>query len=42
MTDRPHGIPPEQLTDEDLRREVAHLHATRHDTVVAGSRHERG
>jgi hypothetical protein len=37
MTDRPHGVPPDQLTDEDLRRELAHLHATRHDTVLAGS-----
>jgi hypothetical protein len=37
MTDRAHGVPPDQLTDEDLRRELAHLHTTRHDTVLAGS-----
>jgi hypothetical protein len=37
MTDRAHGVPPDQLTDEDLRRELAHLHATRQDTVLAGS-----
>jgi Family of unknown function (DUF6158) len=37
MTDRSHGIPPEQLSDADLRREVAHLHATRHDTLLGGS-----
>lgn len=38
MTDhRPHGIPPSQLADDDLRREVAHLHETRHDTLLSGS-----
>jgi Family of unknown function (DUF6158) len=37
MTDRAHGIPPHQLTDDDLRRELAHLHETRHDTVLGGS-----
>jgi hypothetical protein len=37
MTDRAQGIPPDQLTDDDLRREMTHLHATRHDTVVGGS-----
>jgi hypothetical protein len=37
MTDRSHGIPPDQLADDDLRREVAHLHATRHDTLLGGS-----
>jgi hypothetical protein len=37
MTDRPHGIAPDQLTDDDLRREVAHLHETRHDTLLGGS-----
>ncbi len=37
MTDRSHGIPPNELDDEDLRRELAHLHETRHDTLLGGS-----
>jgi Family of unknown function (DUF6158) len=37
MTDRSHGIPPEELADDDLRREVAHLHETRHETLLRGS-----
>jgi hypothetical protein len=37
MTDRSHGIAPEELDDEDVRREVAHLHETRHDTLLKGS-----
>jgi hypothetical protein len=37
MTDRSHGIPPGDLDDDDLRREVAHLHETRHDTLLGGS-----
>jgi hypothetical protein len=37
MTDRSHGIAPGQLADDTLRRELAHLHATRHDTVLGGS-----
>ena len=37
MTDRSHGIAPDQLADDDLRREVAHLHETRHDTLLGGS-----
>ena len=37
MTDRAHGIPPAQLTDDNLRRELTHLHETRHDTVLGGS-----
>jgi hypothetical protein len=37
MTDRSHGISPDELGDEDLRREVAHLHETRHDTLIGGS-----
>jgi hypothetical protein len=32
-----HGIPPGQLTDEDLRREMRHLHDTRHGTVLGGT-----
>lgn len=37
MAHRPHGIPPADLSDEDLRRELAHLHETRHATVLDGS-----
>jgi hypothetical protein len=37
MTDRSHGIPPAELADDDLRREVAHLHETRHETLLNGS-----
>lgn len=37
MTKRPQGISPEELDDDDLRRELEHLHETRHDTVVNGS-----
>ncbi|HWG93688.1 MAG TPA: DUF6158 family protein [Mycobacteriales bacterium] len=31
------GIAPDQLSDEDLERELAHLHETRHDTFLHGS-----
>ncbi len=31
------GIPAEQLSDEDLERELKHLHETRHDTFLHGS-----
>jgi hypothetical protein len=37
MADHSHGVPPTDLSDEDLRREVAHLHETRHDTLLGGS-----
>lgn len=37
MTHHPHGIDPAQLSDDDVRREVAHLHATRHGTLTGGS-----
>jgi Family of unknown function (DUF6158) len=37
MTDRSHGIPPHELADDDLRREVAHLHETRHNAMLGGS-----
>lgn len=37
MTDRSHGIPASELDDDDLRREMAHLHETRHDTLIGGS-----
>lgn len=32
-----HGIDPAALSDDDLRREVEHLHETRHDTLLGGS-----
>ncbi len=31
------GVPAEQLSDEDLERELQHLHETRHDTFLHGS-----
>ena len=31
------GIPAAELGDDDLRREMRHLHDTRHDTVLSGS-----
>lgn len=31
------GVPAEQLTEEALERELAHLHETRHDTFLHGS-----
>lgn len=31
------GVPPGDLADGDLLRELAHLHATRHDTFRHGS-----
>ena len=31
------GVPAEQLTDEALERELAHLHETRHDAFLHGS-----
>ena len=37
MADRPHGIPPQDLADDVLRRELAHLHETRHDTLLGDS-----
>jgi Family of unknown function (DUF6158) len=37
MTRHPDGIPAAQLTDADLSREIAHLHATRHDTFLRGT-----
>jgi hypothetical protein len=37
MADRSHGIPAEELTDDELRREVHHLHETRHDTLLGGT-----
>ncbi|EIV94464.1 DUF6158 family protein [Frankia sp. QA3] len=37
MTHRPAGIPAPNLTDDDLVRELRHLHRTRHDAFIAGS-----
>lgn len=31
------GVPAAELTDDDLARELAHLHETRHDTFLDGS-----
>ena len=31
------GVPADQLSDEDLERELRHLHETRHDTFLHGS-----
>jgi hypothetical protein len=37
MSDHPNGIPGHDLTDDDLRRELHHLHETRHETLLGGS-----
>ena len=37
MTSHPQGIDPTELSDDDLGREVSHLHETRHDTLLGGS-----
>jgi hypothetical protein len=37
MTDRSHGVPGAELSDDDLRREMLHLHETRTRTVRTGS-----
>jgi Family of unknown function (DUF6158) len=31
------GIPPSDLSDEDLERELEHLHSTRRETFLSGS-----
>jgi hypothetical protein len=31
------GVSPIELTDDDLRRELEHLHATRHDALLGAS-----
>ena len=36
-TDRSRGIPPRDLSDDDLRREVTHLHETRHEAMRGAS-----
>ena len=35
--DQARGVPPRELSDADLRRELEHLHVTRHETVLHGS-----
>ena len=37
MASRPHGIAPQDLEDDVLRRELEHLHETRHETMLSGS-----
>jgi hypothetical protein len=37
MVSRAEGIPPTDLADDDLRRELQSLHDTRHDVVTGGS-----
>jgi hypothetical protein len=37
MTNLTPGVPPNELEDDDLRREVKHLHQTRHETLLGGS-----
>lgn len=37
MAHHPEGIDPGRLADDDLAREVSHLHQTRHDTFLQGS-----
>ena len=32
-----HGVPPSQLSEADLRRELHHVHETRHETFLHGS-----
>ena len=32
-----HGVPPSQLSEQDLRRELEHVHVTRHETFLHGS-----
>ncbi len=31
------GVPPDELSDDDLERELTHLHETRHETFLHGS-----
>jgi hypothetical protein len=33
----PPGVPPTELAEEDLTRELGHLHETRHTTFLHGS-----
>jgi hypothetical protein len=36
VADNP-GVPTTELTEEDLRRELRHVHETRHETFLHGS-----
>ena len=31
------GVPPSDLSEQDLRRELQHVHETRHETFLHGS-----
>jgi hypothetical protein len=37
MAHHPEGIDPSRLSDDDLARELSHLHSTRHDTFLSGT-----
>jgi hypothetical protein len=37
-----HGVPAAELSEEDLLRELRHLHETRHDTFLHGSQDALG
>ena len=37
MTDHDHGVPGDELGDDDLVRELEVLHRTRHETFLHGS-----
>ena len=37
MANRTEGVPADELADEDLRRQLAHLHETGHSTLLDGS-----
>lgn len=37
MSVEPHGVEPADLPEEDLLRELSHLHATRNGTFLHGS-----
>jgi hypothetical protein len=39
MTEQTTGIPGSDLDEDDLRRELQHLHETRHETFLNGSEH---
>lgn len=33
------GVPADELSDDDLERELAHAHAMRHETFLYGTQH---
>jgi uncharacterized protein DUF6158 len=39
MAEQQNGIRGAELSDDDLMRELEHLHQTRHDTFLNGSEH---